>query len=335
MKGGFSFFFPVAFVLSAAASRGEPYAVFKVCVWIFIGLLLGRYVRPRRVFIFLAAYGVIEAMLGTWQFIFHKSLGLRFLGESVLSPLNSHVARTFVSGGRLLRAYGTFPHPNILAAFLVLSLIAWAYFFVRARGAYRVAITLPLFIICLGLVVTFSRTAWLAAVLAAFGAYFFIRKADARAAHDMLVTVVCIAVPLIVIFFWAIFPRVNIGVSDYAVTSRQAGYGGALRVIQMHPFFGSGITLSMGTDPVHSLYVSIAKEMGLVGLGIFLAWVVVLARGAFYDPSLEIHMTGVMLITLLFLGLSDHFLWTLRPGIAMLWGSIGLLAFRGNNPKHP
>lgn len=109
------------------------YPWFKLFIWIFIAWWVGRNIKPAWTFGFLAVYGAIQSMIGFGQFVLQRDLGLAVFGESVLSPLNRDVARTFIEGGRLLRAYGTFPHPNILAAFLVLSLLSLYYLFINFK----------------------------------------------------------------------------------------------------------------------------------------------------------------------------------------------------------
>ena len=331
MRRGCRFFFPALFSVCALLSRGEPHAVLKLAAWIAIAFLLGRFVRPAWAFAALAGAGVAESALGTFQFVFHTSIGFGLLGEPVLGPLDGDIARTFVSGGRLLRAYGTFPHPNILAAFLVLSLAAWLYFFMRARARARIALMVPIFAVCLGLLLTFSRAGWVAAAAVVFGMCLLVRKSDRPAAQGVLLSVSFTAFSLAVILWWAVFPRIDIGAHDYTITSRTAGYGEAAAAIRARPWFGSGMTLRMGSDPVHSLYLSIAKETGLAGLAVFLAWMGSALRVSFRDPSHEIRTFGIMLGSLLLLGLSDHFLWTLRPGAAMLWGVVGLISFRSRS----
>ncbi|MDI6778350.1 MAG: O-antigen ligase family protein [Patescibacteria group bacterium] len=68
----------------------------------------------------LIANGLFQSILGIVQFVFNKSIGLRILGESILSPNLPGVAKIIITGGKHIRAYGTFPHPNILAGFLII-----------------------------------------------------------------------------------------------------------------------------------------------------------------------------------------------------------------------
>jgi len=67
--------------------------------------------------------GFIQSCLGIAQFISQKSVGLTFLKESITAPNIPGVAKIVLNGEKYIRAYGLFPHPNILGGFLVFSII--------------------------------------------------------------------------------------------------------------------------------------------------------------------------------------------------------------------
>lgn len=308
---------------------------FKLLVWIGIAWWVGKKVKPVWAFGFLAVFGTIQALLGIAQFTNQSDLGLQVLGESVLSHLNRDVARTFVEGGRLLRAYGTFPHPNILAAFLTLSLLALYYFWMVNKNrttrlaAWQVVVnllTIPLFINWLGLLLTFSRAGWLIALLSnpLFLAYSFILRSQDKRRLLFLIIVNCLIITgLVLIFSWAVFPRVEF-IDKFSFENRINDYQYAWQKIQEKPFFGHGLTLAMGERPIHNLYLTVAVEVGLTGLLIFLVFVI---NTLIQNFNLERSVLPTMFLALLLFGLTDHFLWTLRPGLAMFWMIIGLLAF--------
>ena len=74
-------------------------------------------------FLVMILVAILQSVVGIIQFLFHRSLGLRFVMESVLSPAIPGVAKIILGGEKYIRAYGFFPHPNILAGVLVLSLV--------------------------------------------------------------------------------------------------------------------------------------------------------------------------------------------------------------------
>src|SRR3989344_6013098 len=72
--------------------------------------------------------GLFQAVVAILQFFKQSDLGLRLLGESVLSPDLIGVASFYnMYGEKIMRAYGTTPHPNILAAYLFLAIFSFYF----------------------------------------------------------------------------------------------------------------------------------------------------------------------------------------------------------------
>ncbi len=67
--------------------------------------------------------GFFQSILAIWQFVIQRSIGIFWLKESIISPNIAGVAKVVLNGQRHIRAYGLFPHPNILGGFLLFSLI--------------------------------------------------------------------------------------------------------------------------------------------------------------------------------------------------------------------
>jgi len=140
------------------------------------------------VFWLILASSCFQAGLAIWQYLNQYSAGLRFLGEEFLRPGLSGLAE-FPSHGVItpavaqflpylstisdtfslnMRAYGTFPHPNVLAGFLLFGILANLYllYFSRlptgqAGEKWKMAILAgSLVLLTTGQVVTFSRLAW-------------------------------------------------------------------------------------------------------------------------------------------------------------------------------
>jgi len=68
--------------------------------------------------------GLFQSFIAIWQFISQYSVGLFWLKESLISPDIPGVAKIILNGHKIIRAYGLFPHPNILGGFLLFSTIA-------------------------------------------------------------------------------------------------------------------------------------------------------------------------------------------------------------------
>jgi hypothetical protein len=69
------------------------------------------------------ATGAIQSIIGIWQVIIQHSIGFNWLKESLISPDTLGVAKTILDNNKIVRAYGLFPHPNILGGFLFLSIL--------------------------------------------------------------------------------------------------------------------------------------------------------------------------------------------------------------------
>lgn len=80
---------------------------------------------------------LLQVLVSSLQFYYQESLGMRYLGESVISPIIKNVAKINEDGFRLVRAYGTFPHPNVLAAFSLFALFLPYYLFLGNRAEIR------------------------------------------------------------------------------------------------------------------------------------------------------------------------------------------------------
>ncbi|MFZ2192857.1 MAG: O-antigen ligase family protein [Candidatus Moraniibacteriota bacterium] len=74
-------------------------------------------------FVIIIGVGFIQALIGILQFILTHSIGLFWLKESQISPHIAGVAKIIFNDDVFIRAYGLFPHPNILGGFLVFSII--------------------------------------------------------------------------------------------------------------------------------------------------------------------------------------------------------------------
>ncbi len=109
----------------------------------------------------LIASALFQVFLGICQFALQHDLNLKIFGESPLGSNIEGVAKIVVSGVKMIRAYGTFPHPNVLAAFLLFSIISFYFFSLRREKAsfgFNLVLASTFFFLVFGLFLTFSRT---------------------------------------------------------------------------------------------------------------------------------------------------------------------------------
>ena len=82
--------------------------------------------------------GFLQSLVAIYQFIVQRSVFAspilaKITGESTIGPQVSGVAKIVVDGEKIIRAYGTFPHPNILGGFLIFTLLITIYLYLEHR----------------------------------------------------------------------------------------------------------------------------------------------------------------------------------------------------------
>lgn len=319
----------------------------------------------------LAASGVFQALVAFFQFRAQGSIGLSLLGEPTLGPLVGGAAKIIVAGGALLRGYGTLPHPNVLAAVLVVAFLATSYFWLRRPGIQKawhggapfrsdILLGVALFVVATGLALTFSRAGWfVAGLVAAFLAAGAVARKELRIQAVRYAVLSSAALLLVILMLgWALFPRAALSRGEPAVQARLryndlgvmlikerplgVGIGNqVLYAVERGRYFDLGMRERWQWQPVHNIYLLAAAEVGLLGLVGFL----LLFLGALYaalrhltahkDGWLEVGVPAVALGALLALGLFDHYLWTLQPGRLLLWGVLGILLGLISGKKPP
>jgi hypothetical protein len=76
-----------------------------------------------------------QSLIAIMQIILQKNLNLPLVVEPALSSLLAGISKTIINGDVFIRAYGTFPHPNILAfAALMALLIVYTGVFTRKQA---------------------------------------------------------------------------------------------------------------------------------------------------------------------------------------------------------
>ena len=127
----FLFLFLIIAVLSIFVSGDKAVSVFRwlkllefIALYIYIMYRKG-FLGLDKIFKTVVFGGVLQSILAIAQFYKQGSLGLKFIEAGSYTPGEAGVA-TFISGTeKVMRAYGSFPHPNVLAAFLLLAIFCF------------------------------------------------------------------------------------------------------------------------------------------------------------------------------------------------------------------
>ena len=280
---------------------------------------------------------IVPMILGWYQVLNGSSPASALLGIGEKDAAVSGIAVVESGEVRLLRAYGTFPHPNIFGGYVAFGIVAlaWLSRFVRTRRQLIGAL-LASALLGATLIVTFSRSAW----LGLFVALFFLicmmlwrkRLPPRRAIPTMLMGLISILATLIV-FHGPVFSRFDPSqrLEVVSIEERASQYQTFDEVFVIAPFFGVGPGAytfilerldpghpSWSYQPIHNVYLLLLAELGLIGMlaigySIFVinpfAHTTLRGAGALF--------AGVTFVLLLIIGLFDHYLWSLWPGLVL------------------
>ena len=274
-----------------------------------------------------AAMILIQAVIAVPQFI-HQ-----YVPASTAIGMAEHIAEepgaSVLVGdniGRVLRAYGTFPHPNILGGFFVVMMMILALIF---QKEYKGLLIMTTVLGTLGLYVSFSRSAWVAMALALVLLWFVVPQVRKL----YIGTVVISAVVCSLLFFQHTQTRL-FGSSSHqvrSVTERVDLVKQASDIIAESPIAGVGIgnytvAVQQSTleapgyelQPVHNVLLLILAELGGVGLTfIVLTWLYYLRFVKMMFGNSARKQAMVFSIVVISLGFFDHYLWT-QPSMMLV-----------------
>jgi hypothetical protein len=105
---------------------------------------------------------IYTSLISISQMFLQKSLGGPFywLGERAFTARTPSIALFNFLGRQYLRPYATFPHPNALAGFMLLSLLV--FFFTRPKS---LLVKTAIFFAALSIAISFSRTIWVTSLI--------------------------------------------------------------------------------------------------------------------------------------------------------------------------
>lgn len=298
-----------------------------------------------------ACLGAFESILALTQFLFQRSLGLKYLGENFILPNLLGIAKVVSGGTAYIRGYGTFPHPNLLSAFLVTASLFSLYLLTSTHQRNRRLLTSFLLIANLfGLTVTFSRAGFLAGFLGlgAFFVYLLIRR-HSDFWQPLVLTLASALCALLV--FWPLLSA-RATVSDQSTLDRVKYNRAGLEMIKANPIMGVGVGESvlhmeqyMGEalkpwekQPVHNYFILAGAEIGIPGLAILL-WIFFghfgwLVRNLKQPDSLAPGLWLFVLLAFFTLMQFDHYFYTLEQTQLLLWTALGAsLVLTTNGPK--
>ncbi len=297
----------------------------------------------------LVSAGILQSVLATVQFFTQKVFSSTLLGTALHVP--EQVGQSVIEAdGRFLRAYGTFQHPNLLAAFLAICLLFGIARYLTSRGkGERSYIISGIMLMTFALVLTMSRAAW-----GIFGAAFVVAiaifcltdhfKLIRRKVYFLVIAVALSLAAGVMMTAPLITTRIQgeARLEVQSTTERLSGYQDAWKIFKDSWLHGTGIgmfteTVHLRVDPsrpmwevqpVHNIYVLITDEISIFGIVFFLLLIyevvqMSLRKARGFSEPWGIMVLITLLSTLVF-GLFDHYFWTLHSGVLLFWVVLGL-----------
>lgn len=283
----------------------------------------------------------LQAVIGILQVINRGPLGLP--AEMALSIDRPRAAVLWLSDAAWLRAYGMTFHPNVLGGFLVVGLILGLQELKHWWGR------ILWWLMAAGLVVTFSRSAWLAAALIILPLSVWLYRQIPDLRKSLLITFGALAVIGAIgaaLLAAPILSRFEVfaSASEYtSISARGELLTLALQAVRQHPLTGIGAgnfpllalqsNVHDAAHSVHNVALLLGAEIGAVGI--------VLWYGLWLSPALALGKPsravtpGLLSLTAAWLAVGlialwDSYPWSLEAGRIL---SVTLLAwiYRGGN----
>ena len=287
---------------------------------------------------------IVQSLIALGQYIKQGSLGLRYLGESVVAPNLYGVAKIDFLGQKIIRSYGTFSHPNILAVFLLVSICCVLWLVLKHKKPVYL-IGLP--ILVLGLILTFSRTTVFLGLIffLLFFFYSWLKAKPLNFSRKMVTGSFSVflssVIAVFIVFSPLLIQRFNIQKEDQAVSLRVFYNNAAFNIIKKSPLTGVGLgnfiiklreiypsLASWQYQPVHNIYLLIFSEIGLFGLIAFLFILFLIFKDYLRSKvyGLKLVFFGGLGIVFLVIGFVDHFFFTINQGMLLFWLILGIIS---------
>ena len=271
----------------------------------------------------------VESAIAITQASFQAVYPSAWFGIAAHVPDAAGTSVVEAAGMRWLRAYGTFPHPNILGGALALGILVARKLFNRfsAYAAFVYAL------LTIGLFLSFSRLAWIA--LGVGVVTTLVRERRNRRFVYASGFIALVAIVMAVIFAPLVTARVTASgrLESKSVTTRLGAIVDAQALFGAHPLTGVGAGAfsyalihevapdrsGYDAEPVHDVPLLVLAEIGIFGLGLF---VLLMFWGV--KDALANHELG-MALALVVLALGDHWAWTTLGGIFIFWAGWGMI----------
>jgi O-antigen ligase len=285
---------------------------------------------------------LVHSILGIYQFFSQSIFASKYLGIAEQASSQGGVSVLEGGFGRLLRVYGGFSHPNIFGGFLVIAILILISIYLKQKKK-AILFYFSLIILFSALILTFSRSAFLALFLSLFILliYSVSKKVEVKKIISVLLILILVSGISFVLFNDLLKTRMQ-GQERLEVksnTERTVLKNQAFKLLNKNWFLGAGINNYIFTvhekidnaldvweyQPVHNVYLLILIELGILGLISYIYLLIYSLYKAFSSNDLNKVILGLIILTIIIINFFDHYFWTYWSGLVMTFLIIGLV----------
>ena len=268
---------------------------------------------------------------GYLQWQMNHGLGLSRLGEAFIGPEVAGVAKIdLIDGTKQIRPYGSFLHPNILAAYLMTILFV-ALPYLKKNGLFWIVLLTG------GIFFTHSL-AGILVTCTGLVMYLIFRYGKSIKFRKAVKTLILLL--LIIVNGWIFLSSKSIQlsnsswqerldqnkISEEMIKSEPLGVGARNFTLEMERFSDIKL-LPWEFQPVHNTYFLIMNETGVQGLMLMIIMILYLFIHHWKKGTI------LPLFMLILIAPFDHFLWDSFSGMMLVGIVLGFFVFE-NNKKH-
>ena len=337
----FTLFLISGMVLSKSPVAGF-FGLLKLLEFSFLGFYIAtniNKVKFQNILLMFSIGIIFESFLSISQYFNHGSLQgiFYFFGERFFNSQTPGIANASLGGELFLRPYGTFPHPNVLAGYLVIGMILIIFNFKFSIKSKFSIFNFKTFLLVMSLIIgtvalflTLSRVAIVLWVLIL--GFLLIRKLIIN--HSSLIILVLVGLLLLGLTTPLGLRFTGMRLTDESIVQRESLIQSSIAMIKNNPVFGVGLNNFLVNlpsyqaphaslfylQPVHNIFLLVLSETGIVGL-VFFIWFLIktFSRIKNHESRIKgwpiIHNSlFIILSSILILGMFDHYFLTLQQG---------------------
>lgn len=290
-------------------------------------------------FLILAGLNLFISLLTMYQIMYENVL---YIGKATV---------TSSTGDKIWRASGTFDDPNVTASFLIVGLIIaiGILIFAKINKLTKIILGIVSLITVAGVIVTFSRSGWLALIIGIFVLFMFFKRKVLVLIPITIVSVIIILVILVTPYsdfvisrFVSIFDvfkdpsiltRIGMGLSGLEMFKDSPVFGMGYRSYPvLYDYYINPITPNflLHVKEPHTLYITLLAENGIIGLSVVVVWFYKVYKDTLKairridDNFLKAFLIGNFAVFISFVG-NYFFYGNLFPDFNLIWINLGFI----------